>query len=44
MYGVGFLYCASRTLIIVLDIVQLRSMPVSAYTTVNWGSFVPHLS
>ncbi|KAH9215571.1 hypothetical protein DL95DRAFT_425000 [Leptodontidium sp. 2 PMI_412] len=44
MYGVGFLYCASRTLIIVLDIIQMRSMPVSAYTTVDWGSFVPHLS
>ncbi|KAG4441801.1 hypothetical protein IFR05_002725 [Cadophora sp. M221] len=44
MYGVGFLYCASRTLIIVLDIIQMRSMPVSAYTTVHWGSFVPHLS
>lgn len=44
MYGVGFLYCAARTLIILLDITQLRSMPVSAYTTVDWGSFVPHMS
>lgn len=44
MYGVGFLYCSSRTLIFVLDIIQMRSMPTSAYTTVNWGSFVPHIS
>ncbi|KAL2060242.1 hypothetical protein VTL71DRAFT_9637 [Oculimacula yallundae] len=42
MYGVGFLYCLSRLSIILLDIVQLRSMPVDAYITVDWASFVPH--
>lgn len=43
MYLVGFFYCVSRTSIFVLDIIQLRSMPPSAYETVEWSAFVPHL-
>ncbi|KAL3420188.1 hypothetical protein PVAG01_08687 [Phlyctema vagabunda] len=43
MYIVGFFYCSSRTLIIVLDIIQLRSMPQSAYQTVEWSSVIPHV-
>src|SRR5688500_6069977 len=43
MYLVGLFYCSSRTLIIVLDIIQLRSMPQSAYETVEWSSFIPHI-
>lgn len=43
MYVVGFFYCSSRSLIILLDIIQLRSMPQSAYETVEWSSFIPHI-
>jgi hypothetical protein len=44
IYAVGFLYCSSRTLILVLDIIQLRSLPTSAFDTLNWVAFFPHLS
>jgi hypothetical protein len=44
MYIVGVLYCSSRTLIFILDIVQLRSLPSNAFTTVEWSAFVPHIS
>ncbi len=44
MYIVAFIYCCSRTLILVLDIIQLRSLPLNAYKTVEWGGFFPHLS
>lgn len=39
IYVVAFLYCCSRTLILILDIIQLRSLPASAFETVNWGAF-----
>jgi len=44
MYVVAFFYCSSRTLILVLDMIQLRSLPPSAFATVNWGACFPHLS
>jgi hypothetical protein len=44
LYGTAFLYCCSRTFILVEDMIQLRSLPSSAYTTVNWGGFFPHLA
>lgn len=44
MYVVGFLYCSSRTLILILDMIQLRSLPLSAFETVNWGAILLHLS
>ncbi|KAJ8057983.1 hypothetical protein OCU04_013156 [Sclerotinia nivalis] len=44
MYAIAFLYCSSRTVILILDLIQLRSLPQSAFNTVNWGSFVPHIS
>ncbi|RFU24880.1 hypothetical protein B7463_g11462, partial [Scytalidium lignicola] len=43
IYVVGFFYCCSRTAIWILDIIQFRSLPSSAYTTVNWGGFFAHL-
>lgn len=44
MYVVAFIYCCSRLTIFLLDIVQLRALPVTAYETVDWGAFVPHLA
>ncbi|KAF7866729.1 hypothetical protein EAF04_005571 [Stromatinia cepivora] len=44
MYAIAFLYCSSRTVIVILDLIQLRSLPQNAFDTVNWGSFVPHIS
>ncbi|PMD31914.1 hypothetical protein L207DRAFT_519222 [Hyaloscypha variabilis F] len=44
MYLVGFTYCSSRTIIWVLDIIQFRDLPASAFATVNWGSYIGHLA
>ena len=43
MYLVGFFYCHARTYILIADIIELRSLPASAYATVNWQGFLPHL-
>lgn len=37
------LYCIFRGYILVEDIVGLRSLPDSAYQTVEWSVYVPHL-
>ena len=42
MYIVGFLYCSSRVYILVADVMELRSLPASAYATVDWQKFWPH--
>jgi len=42
IYVVGFFYCVSRTMIYILDLIQLRSLPLSAYDNVDWGGFLPH--
>ena len=39
----GFLYCCARLYIIVADIIELRSLPASAYATVDWIKVLPHL-
>ncbi|TVY68994.1 hypothetical protein LSUE1_G007529 [Lachnellula suecica] len=44
LYGVACLYCTSRSFILLEDMLQLRSLPSSAYTTVDWGGFFPHLA
>lgn len=46
MYSVGFLYCSSRAYILVADVIELRSLPASAYSyaTVDWQKFWPRLS
>jgi hypothetical protein len=44
MYVVAFIYCCSRTTIWILDIIQFRDLPASAFSTVTWGGFFAHLS
>lgn len=43
VYVMGFFYCASRVYIMIADILELRSLPPSAYATVKWEKFWPHL-
>lgn len=40
---VWMIYLVARMYIIVEDVVSLRAMPVSAYQTVDWSSYLPHL-
>ena len=42
IYVVGVFYCHARTYIFIADIIQLRSLPPSAYFTVNWIELIPH--
>ena len=42
IYLVGVFYCHARTYLFVADIIQLRSLPASAYDTVDWSKFLPH--
>lgn len=39
---IGASYCFARAYILLADFVTLRSLPPSAYATVNWQGFVPH--
>ncbi|KAL8710026.1 MAG: hypothetical protein Q9220_005297 [cf. Caloplaca sp. 1 TL-2023] len=43
VYLVGFFYCSCRTYIMIADIIELRSLPPSAYQSVKWEKFWPHL-
>ena len=38
-----FLYPVSRILLLVLSLTTLRSLPPSAYQTVQWTTFIPHV-
>lgn len=42
MYVVGFFYCCARTYLFVADVIELRSLPASAYLTVDWTIYFPH--
>lgn len=42
MYIIAVFYCHARTYILVADGMGLRSLPASAYATVNWQKFWPH--
>jgi len=42
IYAVGVFYCHARTYLFIADIIQLRSLPASAYETVNWSDLIPH--
>lgn len=39
----GFFYVSSRIYLLVFDLVELRSLPASAYKTVNWSSLAPYV-
>ena len=38
-----FLYPVSRIMLLVLSLTTLRSLPPSAYQTVQWTTFLPHV-
>jgi hypothetical protein len=40
---VGILYILARMLLLVLPFVSLRSLPLGAYQTVRWTTFIPHI-
>lgn len=37
------LYCLARLYILVEDLMGLRSLPKSAFDTVEWSKYIPHL-
>ncbi|KAL8689568.1 MAG: hypothetical protein Q9218_004786 [Villophora microphyllina] len=43
LYVMGFAYFFCRTYILIEDALELRSLPASAYASVNWEKFWPHL-
>ena len=42
-YPVIIAYGSARTYIVLEPFVNLRALPLSVYTTVNWADFVPHV-
>ena len=42
IYIIAVFYCHARMYILIADIIELRSLPASAYATVNWQKFWPH--
>lgn len=42
MYVVAVFYCFARTYLLLADVIQMRSLPASAFATVEWLEFVPH--
>ena len=40
---VAAIYCIARLYIVTEDFVALRALPQSAYASVNWSAFLPHL-
>jgi hypothetical protein len=43
IYVIGVVYCHARAYIFIEDILQLRSLPASAYSTLDWIDFWPHV-
>ncbi|KAF7369953.1 hypothetical protein MSAN_00625100 [Mycena sanguinolenta] len=39
----GLIYIAARITLIVLPLVELRSLPASAFVDVNWSTYIPHI-
>ncbi|KAF7369982.1 hypothetical protein MSAN_00628100 [Mycena sanguinolenta] len=37
------LYIAARIILIVLTLMELRSLPASAFVPVNWSTYIPHI-
>ena len=42
-HGGVLLYIGSRLLIVVEDIISLRKLPSTAFQTVDWSQYIPHL-
>jgi hypothetical protein len=42
IYIVGVFYCHARAYIFIGDMIQLRSLPDSAFQTVDWIQLIPH--
>ncbi|KAF7369951.1 hypothetical protein MSAN_00624900 [Mycena sanguinolenta] len=42
LLGIPF-YIAARIILIVLPLMELRSLPASAFVDVNWSSYIPHI-
>ncbi|KFY36789.1 hypothetical protein V494_04972 [Pseudogymnoascus sp. VKM F-4513 (FW-928)] len=38
-----FFYCLFRIYILVEDVIGLRSLPLSAYDSVRWSDYIPHI-
>lgn len=43
LYVMGFSYFFCRTFILIEDALELRSLPASAYASVDWEKFWPHI-
>ncbi|MCJ1320601.1 hypothetical protein MMC15_005941 [Xylographa vitiligo] len=43
IYIIAVFYCHARTYILIADILELRSLPASAYATVEWPNLLPHI-
>ncbi|KAL8904351.1 MAG: hypothetical protein Q9207_003330 [Kuettlingeria erythrocarpa] len=43
MWIMGFIYCVGRCYILLADLIEVRSLPPSAYETVEWDRYWPHL-
>lgn len=43
MWIMGFIYCVARCYILLADLIEVRSLPPSAYLTVDWEKYWPHL-
>ncbi|KAI4195820.1 MAG: hypothetical protein LQ350_006966 [Teloschistes chrysophthalmus] len=43
LYVIGAIYWCCRTFILIEDAIGLRSLPTSAYASVSWEKFWPHL-
>jgi hypothetical protein len=46
LFPVSFLcsfYCIFRAYIFIEDVISLRSLPSSAYITVDWSQYIPHV-
>lgn len=43
IYIIGVFYCHARTYIFIADIIEFRSLPPSAYWTVEWSDIIPHI-
>lgn len=41
-YFLAYIYLHARLYIFIEDVIELHSLPASAYQTINWTSFFPH--